>query len=944
MLSIGRLVAGAERYYLSSVARGREEYYTGSGEAPGVWLGGGAARLGLDGPVDAATLSMLLAGMSPDGEALLARRVDPLKRVAGLDLTFSAPKSVSLLYGLGDARVAAAVRDLHAEAVADALGYLERRALRVRRGAGGAELLGAEGFVAAAFVHRTSRAGDPQLHTHVLVANLAYGSDGKWSATWPRLLYHHARTAGFLYQASLRARLTDALGVRFGPVKSGAAELEGIPKAVLRGFSARRQAIEAHLANLGADSPAAAEIAALVTRTPKLPAAACGSDEELRARWRSRAHELGLDPASIARLLGAHEREALTEARRHALVARLVGDHGLTSSDSVFERRDVVRGVAELMADGASAEEIEAVADLVLGAHGVVALTSVDRGAERRHTTEELLAVESRAIGGALERRSERVGVVEPRLLAHALAGAPRLAPEQQAMVARLITSGAGVDVVVGKAGSGKTAALTAARHAWELAGHRVLGTSLSARAAKGLHDGAGIESTTLAGLLSSLDTGAEVLGAGDVVVVDEAGMVGTRQLARLLDAASRARAKVVLVGDPRQLPEIEAGGVFGALARRLGALELCENRRQHEPWEREALDELRSGDPLRGLGAFAAAGRVVTAPGMAETMHALVARWQESQDRGEDALMLAATRREVDALNVAARRVLKQQGLLGEDVATFGDLALAVGDAVVATRNDRRLGVRNGTRGVVEHLDRAGVVVSTPEGRLRLPAPYASAHLAHGYALTVHKAQGATVDSAFVLVTDALTREAGYVAMSRARKGSELFVPSVGVDEDLDCVDGPTQPDDPLVRVGQRLSVSRAKRLALEEHQPQLFDVRGHEEGRSGDVPPTTARSARRPESAAAGDFGPVPAYQAEAIGYPPAFADERREYERVARVLAEYRDRYQVVGREPLGPVPVEALRRTRYEEACRELRRYERRLGRARELGDPDLGLGR
>ena len=191
---------------------------------------------------------------------------------------------------------------------------------------------------------------------------------------------------------------------------------------MLRGFSARCQAIEAHLANLGADSPSAAQIAALVTRTPKLPSAADGSDEGLRARWRARSHELGLDPASVDQLLGRHEREALTEARRHALVVHLLGEDGLTASDSVFERRDAVRGIAELLADGASAEEIEAVADLALGAHGVVALTSVGRGAEQRHTTEELLSVESQAIECTLERRSDRVGVVEPPLLAQALA------------------------------------------------------------------------------------------------------------------------------------------------------------------------------------------------------------------------------------------------------------------------------------------------------------------------------------------------------------------------------------------------------------------------------------------------------------------------------------------------------------------------------------------
>ncbi|MGH8981578.1 MAG: MobF family relaxase, partial [Acidimicrobiales bacterium] len=325
MLSIGRLVVGAERYYLHTVAQGREEYYTGSGEAPGIWVGGGSERLGLKGTVDAQTLSMVLGGMSADGELLGVRRLDPAKRVAGLDLTFSAPKSVSLLYGFADEQISSVVRDAHADAVTDALGYLERRALRVRRGAGGTELLTAEGLVAAAFVHRTSRAGDPQLHTHVLFANLAYGNDGVWSATWPRLFYHHARTAGFLYQASLRARLTDTLGVRFGAVVNGAAELEGISRAVLRGFSTRRQEIEAHLANLGVQSPAAAQVAALVTRTPKLPAAAGGSEAGLRARWRARAVELGLDPGSLGRLLGRHVREPLTEERHRSLVAHLVG-------------------------------------------------------------------------------------------------------------------------------------------------------------------------------------------------------------------------------------------------------------------------------------------------------------------------------------------------------------------------------------------------------------------------------------------------------------------------------------------------------------------------------------------------------------------------------------------------------------------------------------------
>ena len=206
MLSIAKLVARAEDYYLRTVAAGREEYYTGAGESAGYWLGEGARLLGLSGEVAPEHLRTLLAGVSPQGEILTAGGVAQTSRVAGFDLTFSAPKSVSLLYGLSDRHVSATVRAVHADAVAQALDYLERRALCVRHGAGGLRRLGAQGLVGAAFVHRTSRAGDPQLHTHVLVANVAMGDDGAWSAPDARLIYVHTRTAGFVYQAALRAR------------------------------------------------------------------------------------------------------------------------------------------------------------------------------------------------------------------------------------------------------------------------------------------------------------------------------------------------------------------------------------------------------------------------------------------------------------------------------------------------------------------------------------------------------------------------------------------------------------------------------------------------------------------------------------------------------------------------------------------------------------------
>jgi len=171
VLSIGKMVARSGEYYIATVANGREEYYTGLGESPGFWLGEGSRRLGLEGSVNPDDLRQVLAGVSPGGEVLTAGRVDEAKRVAGFDLTWSAPKSVSLLFGLSDPAVAAVVRGVHEDSVDQALGYLERHSLSLRRGAGGQSSVSAEGLVAAAFTHRTSRAGDPQLHTHVLVAN-----------------------------------------------------------------------------------------------------------------------------------------------------------------------------------------------------------------------------------------------------------------------------------------------------------------------------------------------------------------------------------------------------------------------------------------------------------------------------------------------------------------------------------------------------------------------------------------------------------------------------------------------------------------------------------------------------------------------------------------------------------------------------------------------------
>src|SRR5215208_4042558 len=301
MMSIGKLAGGpgAGRYYIDQVAQGREDYYAGEGEAAGVWMGTGAAWLGLTGEVGEEGLGRLLEGRDP-GSGLLLRPVRSSSPVAGFDLTFRAPKSVSILFGVAEPEVTRQIVRAHEEAVGEAMGYLEREACWTRRGRAGAIRLPGRGFVAAAFRHRTSRAGDPLLHTHVVVANATQAADGRCTALDGRELYRHAKTAGYLYQAALRAELSRELGVRWRAVVHGAADVEGVPRRVIEHFSQRRAEILELMVSRGETSARAAQMATLETRRGKdygVPV------ERIREQWRARAAEHGLDRAALNRVL-----------------------------------------------------------------------------------------------------------------------------------------------------------------------------------------------------------------------------------------------------------------------------------------------------------------------------------------------------------------------------------------------------------------------------------------------------------------------------------------------------------------------------------------------------------------------------------------------------------------------------------------------------------------
>ena len=460
------MAKGQEDYYLQTVAKGVEDYYLGSGEAPGRWLGKGAAELQLQGQVFDQDLIRVMGGLDPaTGERL--GRDQKGARVPGFDLTFSAPKSVSVMFALGEGEASNEVSRAHDVAVTAALGYIEREAARGRRGDPPVPVP-VDGLTVAAFRHRTSRAGDPALHTHCLVANAVRGTeDGRWGALDARQVYAHAKTAGYLYQAQLRAELTRRLGVEWSPVRNGHAEVVGLPQEVVRAFSKRREEILERMAARGDKTAKAAQVAALDTRAPKDYGVKA---ESLIEAWREAAGRMGFGAPELAAVIDRAPRR-LAAADAVAVEEDLAGKDGLTKQASTFTRRDVIQAWCERLPAGADVATVEELASSFLAGGKAVALgdgtgsrrtrdslrlangRAVPSSQEEHYSTPEMLALERALVEGAHGRMGEGAGKVPDERLREVLQSRPSLSGEQLAMVTRLTSSGDGIEVVSGRAG-----------------------------------------------------------------------------------------------------------------------------------------------------------------------------------------------------------------------------------------------------------------------------------------------------------------------------------------------------------------------------------------------------------------------------------------------------------------------------------------------------------
>jgi len=779
------------------------EYYASRGETPLLWGGSGAESLGLVGPVDNPSYDALYgpggARHPRTGEQMVnARR-------PGMELVIAAHKSVAELGVLGRAEDMHAIMDAERDAT---LRYLDdlTKERGGRRGVA-AVPTPTTGLVYAHARHATTRAGDPGPHDHVLIANVIEMLDGKGGTKAPdttlwREHLHAATMVGRMASAAQAVELGYGIEADPGPSgKLGHWKVAGIPDKALAVHSKRSAEISEAVAEKGFATYQARQVAARETRKQKRHSPV----DELLPRWRRELTDAGFPPeqlvADIERAGVEYRRErsgakVLWDRELAELTNDVLGPAGTLSARKVFSKRDVIVAIAPKIF-GLTARELEKATERVLRDPDAIPLVSVPRATERAFATAHVLATEQ-AIERAVERGVENLEAarVTQEVATGAIGrqsavlGSP-LTPGQQAAVLGITTSGRGVELVEGVAGSGKTTVMAAVRDAFESGGFTVIGTSTSGQAARTLGQDAGLtESRTLASLRWRIQHDRMHLTERHVLVLDEAGMAGDRDIAFLLDHARMRGAKVVMVGDDRQLGAVSVGGAMGALVERHGGTvhALDQNVRQYSQAEREALAELRAGDVTRAVEFYLAQDRVKTERTRDEALAKMVYRWAKDALAGRDAAMFAWRRANVAELNLLAREQMVSGGRVsGPELVAPGGTHFAAGDRIVALAPLAHGQIVTSERGEVTAvgLDQEHLMVRMEDGRQhRLEREQiGAAQLAHGYATTVHRSQGATHDISHVY-EDGGGRELAYVAMSRAREETHVYLTADDLDQ----------------------------------------------------------------------------------------------------------------------------------------------------------------
>ncbi len=785
-------------YYTNLAA---EDYYLGSGEPPGEWYGLGARQLKLYGnTVEKESLEALINGGAPSGAPLVQNAYSDKRRL-GWDCTFSAPKSVSVVWARAEEDLRAKIQEAQTTAAKRGIDALERYASFTRRGKGGETLERTAGLVAATFNHCTSREQDPQLHTHAVICNVAPRQDDSWGSVESRKLYQWQKAAGAIYRAELAALMIE-LGFQLER-EEDSFHVSGVDKEVCEYFSKRSKTIREELKKQGVGSSAskAGDLIKLDTRKDK----GLVDHHALLDRWQGEMDQQGFSKGHLNQI-HSHEQVCLNELNEDGSLV------SITDKKAIFKPQDLFYQIAiDSVGSGINATSVESITKRLLKDAEVVELPA-ETVFEPKFTTESVLACERMMIQSAKTLASRTTKRISDSQIASAIASAEDQLgfafDDEQLEATYSMLSGGDFSIIQGSAGAGKTTAMLAANHAFQNKGYRVQGASIAKRAADNLQQETGIESTTIASLTSKIVEGGNPLSNIDVLVVDEAGQLPSTDLQKLAHCAEQASCKIVLTGEDKQLDAISRGGALKYLSKPevVGTTRIETIKRQRSEWARQVVADLRDGRMEKAFSTLNERGCLHFGEDREKAKHMLVQDWHSYQKTHPDkkSLVIAQKWNDVQELSKLIRDIHISEGRVGQENVELNcsvagkvfKTEFSKGDRIKFCRNDYRdLKVSNGTLGTIttirttKDLD-AELTVKADDGRLLsfLVSDYADekgAYLCHAYALTVYSSQGVTVDgSTFVYGGTGMDQTNSYVAMSRNKDFSYVYLTVGNINE----------------------------------------------------------------------------------------------------------------------------------------------------------------